>query len=198
MTEYPSFRDGPGAQARTPAERTASAEPAAGGTERRAVPSQEDLDELAYRITAVSEHPVTQYVRELPFESAVYPANMYRGFTEGEEEPYRAGLITWCPPAHDYERPERNGCGFIREKGSRGDNGIRYTACSEDDRHYAKGRRSHCWSLHCPVCMNDTALRMGSRVEEQLNSYLRLMEKQGRDPGALGHWVVSPPQEPAK
>jgi hypothetical protein len=46
--------------------------------------------------------------------------------------------------------------------------------------------------------MNDTALRMGSRVEEQLNSYLRLMEKQGRDPGALGHWVISPPQESAK
>ena len=36
-----------------------------------------DHDELLYRITADHEHPVMRYVRELPFESAVYPANMY-------------------------------------------------------------------------------------------------------------------------
>jgi len=62
MTDYLSFGDGPGAQTRTPAERTASAEPAAGGSERRAGPSPEDLDELAYRITAISEHPVTHFL----------------------------------------------------------------------------------------------------------------------------------------
>ena len=160
-------------------------------------PSEIDFDELAYRITSDSEHPVVPYVRELPFESAMYPANMYHGLSDNDPG-YRKGLITWCPPGHDLGRPGRKGCGFIREKGSSGDEGIRFTACSEDKSHYAKGRKSHCWSLHCPRCMNDAALRAGSRVEEQLNTYRVLVEKQGGDPGPLGHWVISPPQEFAK
>lgn len=36
---------------------------------------ESDYDELLYRITADHEHPVMRYVRELPFESPVYPAN---------------------------------------------------------------------------------------------------------------------------
>ena len=159
-----------------------------------------DLDELAYRIVSIPEHPVVQYVRELPVESAVYPANMYHGSSDGgDASPIPlTGRITWSMPGHDTERPKQRGCGFIREKGSRGDEGIRFTACSGDREHYARGRRSHCWSLHCPRCMNDSALRMGSRVEEQLNSYRILTEKQGGDPGPLGHWVVSPEQDLAK
>ncbi len=162
-----------------------------------ASPSETDFDELSYRITSVNEHPVVQYVRELPFESAVYPANMYHGLSDGCDG-YRKGLITWSPPGQDLSRPERKGCGFIRERGTRGDEGIRYTSCSADESHYARARRSHCWSLRCPSCMNDAALRMESRVEAQLNSYRILMEKQGMDPGRLGHWVISPPQEEAK
>ena len=42
--------------------------------------SETDYDELLCRITADHEHPVMRYVRELPFESPVYPANMYHGF----------------------------------------------------------------------------------------------------------------------
>ena len=159
-----------------------------------------DYDELLYRITADHEHPVMRYVRELPFESAVYPANMYHGLTDRGVSPrmYRKGLITWSPPAHDDSRPKRKGCGFIRERGSIGESGIVYTACSGDSEHYIRGRRTHCWSLHCPECANDTALRMGSRVEEHLNAYRILTEKRGDDPGPLGHWVVSPEQEYAK
>ena len=143
--------------------------------------SETDYDELLYRITADHEHPVMRYVRELPFESPVYPANMYHGLSdrgEGIQAP-RTGLITWSPPAHDVSRPRRNGCGFIRERGSVGESGIVYTTCSGDPDHYIRGRRSHCWSLHCPECANDTALRMGSRVEEHLNAYRILTEKRG-------------------
>ena len=162
--------------------------------------SETDYDELLCRITADHEHPIMRYVRELPFESPVYPANMYHGFPDGDGNPqtYRKGLITWSPPAHDHSRPKRKGCGFIRDRGSIGESGIVYTACSNDSEHYIKGRRSHCWSLHCPECANDTALRMGSRVEEHLNAYRILTEKQGDDPGPLGHWVVSPEQEYSK
>ena len=31
------------------------------------LPSDIDFDELSYRITSRNEHPVVQYVRELPF-----------------------------------------------------------------------------------------------------------------------------------
>lgn len=163
-----------------------------------------DYDGLAFTITHRDEHPVMRYVRDLPFESASYPANMYRGLTgqgdgclgcgSGES----GGLITWSPPAHDLERPKRKGCGFIRSKGSKGDDGILYTACSKDKAHFAKGKRSHCWSLACPQCANDTALRNGSRAEERFEAYRILKEKQGRDPGRLGHWVISPEQETMK
>lgn len=44
-----------------------------------------DLDELAYRIVSIPEHPVVQYVRELPVESAVYPANMFHGSSDGSD-----------------------------------------------------------------------------------------------------------------
>ena len=162
--------------------------------------SETDYDELLYRITADHEHPVMRYVRELPFESPVYPANMYHGLSEGGEgiQAPRTGLITWSPHAHDVSRPRRNGCGFIRERGPVGESGIVYAVCSGDPDHYIRGRRSHCWSLRCPECANDTALRMGSRVEEHLNAYRILTEKRGDDPGPLGHWVVSPDQEYAK
>ena len=174
-----------------------------------------DMDELACRITALDEHPVVQYVRELPLESASYPANMYHKSAGGDggddsedagldcmtdDRSYAGvkGLITWSPPGRDADRPRIRGCGFIREKGSRGEEGIHYIACSEDREHYAKGRRMHCWSLHCPSCMNDEALRTGTQVEEHLLSYRVLMEKQGADPGPLGHWAISPPQDDAK
>ena len=46
--------------------------------------------------------------------------------------------------------------------------------------------------------MNDAALRAGTRAEEQLNAYRVLTEKQGGDPGPLGHRVDFPPQEEAR
>ena len=108
-----------------------------------------DYDELLYRITANHEHPVMRYVRELPFESAVYPAIEYLRLhpQDGSEdddqewnqeipseipmqegpEPYRQ-YISWCMPAHDTMRPDRKGCDFIRSSTG----GIVYSACPED------------------------------------------------------------------
>ena len=154
----------------------------------------DDPDEICYRLTQGNEHPVMWYVKNLPFEDAVYPANMYQrvnGTTAGRTDRH---LITWSPPAHDRERKLMKGCGFIHASGSSGDEGIVHTACSGDREHYIRSKRNHCWSLTCPACCNDTALRMGSRIEEQLLSYAVLKEKQGEDPGNLGHWVISPEQ----
>ncbi len=170
---------------------------------------------------ALAEHAVVAYVRNLPVEPASYPAIEYLRLAQrvgcSPEEAFRKAsegvrvftgrdgslirfhpddheFIHWSMPAHDTGRPVRKGCGFIRS--SRGS--VVYTACPDDAEHYCKGKRRHCWSLHCPDCMNDTALKKGVQVELQLLMYRRLMEKQSRNVGDIGHWVVSPPQELAK
>lgn len=163
---------------------------------------------------ALAEHSVTSYVRNLPVEDATYPAIEYLRLhpqddvdeeQEGVQEdpvgvriqeglePYRQ-YITWCMPAHDLTRPDRKGCGFIRSSTG----GIVYSACPDDPEHHCKGKRRHCWSLRCPKCMNDTALKRGVQIEKQLLSYKVLSEKKGISVGDIGHWVVSPPQDLVK
>ncbi len=97
-------------------------------------------------------------------------------------------------PAHDLRRPEDKRCGFIRSPSG----SIVCTMGPDHPEHYLKGKRRHCWSLHCPSCMNDTALKHGVKIERQLLVYQKLCEKQGVDVGRIGHWVISPPQELAK
>ena len=170
---------------------------------------------------ALAEHPIVSLVRGLPVESSSYPAIEYlrlaeqvgetvedvrRKVVSGEmiftgldgseivfEEPVH-NYIGWCMPGHDLSRPHEKGCGFIRSPSG----SVVYSACPDDVEHYCKGKRRHCWSLRCPNCMNDTALRRGVETERYLLAYRRLMEKQDRYVGDIGHWVVSPPQEFAK
>ena len=103
--------------------------------------------------------------------------------------------ITWVMPGHDIDRPKERGCSFIRSSSG---NGLVYTACPHDKEHHIKAKKKHCWSLRCPMCMNDTALKRAVSIERQLLTFSRLKEKQGVDVGDIGHWVVSPPQEFAK
>lgn len=100
-------------------------------------------------------------------------------------------FISWSLPAQDITRPRRKGCGFIRAS----DGTMVYTACSHDDDHFIRAKRRHCWSLRCPDCMNDTALRSGSRSEERFLAYIHLMMKMGNPRPEPSHWVVSPPQD---
>ena len=107
--------------------------------------------------------------------------------------PYRQ-YISWFMPAHDLSRPDMKGRGFIRSSAG----GIVYSACPDDPEHHCKGKRRHCWSLRCPKCMNDNALKRGVQIEKQLLPYKVLSEKKGIHVGGIGHWVVSPPQELVK
>ncbi len=43
---------------------------------------EKDMDELSYKITTENEHPVMKFVRNLPFESILYPAILYLAFTD--------------------------------------------------------------------------------------------------------------------
>ncbi len=74
-------------------------------------------------------------------------------------DPVSHEFVTWSMPAHDLRRPEDRKCGFIRSPSG----SIVYTMCPDHPEHYLKGKRRHCWSLHCPSCMNDTALKHASR-----------------------------------
>lgn len=167
--------------------------------------------------SAFNEHPVSRYVKGLPVQSPVYPAIEYLrpAGSEGTADhgdpddapqegadphvqespvPGHHEYIHWCMPAHDLDRPSRKGCGFVRSKSG----GLVYTACPSDHLHHCKGKRIHCWSLRCPDCMNDTALKKSISVERQLLTYSALIRKRGGDAGPIGHWVISPPQDLAK
>lgn len=102
--------------------------------------------------------------------------------------------IHWSMPTHDHLRPKEKRCGFVRKPGA----GLVHTACPEDPAHFIKGKRMHCWSLGCPECMNDTALKRGVELERRLLAWRALIEKQGGSAGDIGHWVVSPPQDAAR
>ena len=172
---------------------------------RRSSQSGRDADQGRYQ----EGHQGIDQERQL-FESVSF-RNIVKGTTEDiiiktgkEAESFRKrhGLqasdleyITWVMPGHDLDRPKDRGCTFIRS--SSGD-GIVYTACPTDKEHHIKAKKKHCWSLRCPVCMNDTALKRAVAIERQLLTFSRLKEKQGVDVGDIGHWVVSPPQEFAK
>ena len=99
--------------------------------------------------------------------------------------------ITWDMPGHDQERPKNRGCGFITAS----DKTLVYTACPEDHHHHCKAKQRHCWSLRCPKCMNDSALKNAVNIAKRLLLYKGLSEKQGTRVGDVSHWVVSPPQE---
>ena len=170
-------------------------------------------------------HRVTPYVKLLPYDSAevpLYPAISYHQLADGPQQGRSLGesenpsdgdardigfspevldllesgklFITWSLPAHDLSRPQRKGCGFIRSN----DGGLVYSACSNDNDHYLRAKRAHCWSLHCPDCMNDTALRNGSRTQDRFDTYAALVRKETGREARVSHFVVSPPQEMMK
>ena len=170
---------------------------------------------------ALRQHPIVWYVLNLPVDSTLYPAieylklaidigrplqEVYDQVQEGKRSFLdRKGnvhffrheyheYIHWCMPGHDANRPKEKHCGFIRTK--TGD--LVYTQCPGHPDHYIKGKRIHCWSLHCPECMNDTALRNGKKQEKKLLAFKTLCAKKGVDVGEVGHWVISPPQEMVK
>ena len=183
---------------------------------------------LEYRAeeNALVAHRVTSYVKSLPVDDPrvpLYPAISYHQFADGYEHapvtgeqeisvPFQGivepglslevlGLlgsrklfISWSLPAHDLSRPERKGCGLIRAK----DGTSVFAACSHDRDHYLRAKRSHCWSLHCPDCMNDTALKNGARTQDRFDAYAALIRKEAGREARVSHFVISPPQEMMK
>ena len=159
--------------------------------------------------SALAQHPVVQYVLNLPREDTSYPAISELDFAKRNSDASSSGsgnsqerkapwryhrYIHWNMPGSDSLRPKERGCGFITNQ----EGGLVYTACPSDREHHCKAKRFHCWSLMCRSCINDAAIKKGIEIEKQLLSFKILSEKAGTPVGEIGHWVVSPPQELAK
>lgn len=156
-----------------------------------------DGDEMAriYNVaveTALQSHRVTKYVKECEFETLFLecPAISDKYYHSGRKLRKGDSFIEWTLPGRDLSLPEKNSCGVkvvnVAESGM--------TACPTME-HYVKAKRLHCWSMHCPQCMNDTALRAGARIEKKLISYGDLRQRRGQRISQIFHRVISPPQD---
>ncbi len=96
--------------------------------------------------SALAEHSVVSFVKNLPIESPLYPAIKYskeltqisKTIQKNNQEikhNEQHEFIQWCMPAHDKERPKQKGFGFIRSKDNKG---IVFSACPNDNEHYLK------------------------------------------------------------
>ena len=150
--------------------------------------------------TALSSHGVIEFVRNLPVESITFPAisskyQSMKGFPwctylkKNQEVPY----IKWNMPGRDHARAAKEGCKFRFTVHSD------FVSCPSEKKHYAKAKKLNCWSLTCPYCVNNTALKGGAESEHRILSFryinIRkdlLKEEVDIEPR---HWVISPPQE---
>lgn len=164
---------------------------------------------------ALQSHPVTKYVRDLPFESVEghvqhsrekYPAirSTYSSFELRDYRKDNNGIRNsdlvdidrkntyWTLPAHDRTNIQNGYCGV---KHSQKDHDLPLSACSTDKSHYIKAIGGHCWSLRCWNCMNSTALKMGVEAENKVLAPADIEERVTGNKIKFSHWVLSPPQE---
>ena len=90
-----------------------------------------ELDELSYRVRERRQHEVVKYVLNCPVEDPFYNPD-HIPLSEIKHPIY------WMMPGSDHERPKMKGCGPMRVKGSSGDYGLSYVACSNDPEHFIK------------------------------------------------------------
>ncbi len=165
---------------------------------------------------ALQTHRVMKFVRDLPFEqleyhkkisSKTYPA-ISETFTDFELRKYRSSgskkmrhsdivskgrtNMFWTLPAHDTSGIDLGHCGIIRPAETRD---LPLSACTNDKKHYARGKANHCWRLACSFCCNSTALKMGVKAENKILAPTDIHERKTGKKIEFSHWVISPPQE---
>jgi hypothetical protein len=151
---------------------------------------------------ALKAHPVSRYVVGAPAADATaYPAisETYQSIEEavtgsargrrGSRAFSRGGApyVHWSLPGAG----PRGSCGVRRS--AHGE--LPVTVCGSDPSHYAKARAMHCWSLRCPFCFNDAALRMAVKIEARVAAPADIALRKTGVREKMRHWAVSPPQE---
>ncbi|MFA6728157.1 MAG: hypothetical protein WCS17_08090 [Prevotella sp.] len=153
--------------------------------------------------TAMQSHPVTSYVRDLPFESyELYPAKSgtYQSIIGLKKPKVRnsekidSGIpnMFWTLPARDTKKLENGNCGVVSSIFCRD---IPMNSCSLNKDHFSKAIGNHCWSMRCPVCMNSTVMKAGVKAEQKILAPGDLYERKTGTKLKIGHWQISPPQK---
>ena len=162
--------------------------------------------------TALQSHPVTKFVRDLPFEDlSRYPAisNTYTSIIDKKQKrefgpTYRkvhSGVsnMIWSLPAKDKDRSCGVAGSFARGKDSEigrllnADISIR--TCTVEKKHSAIAICNRCWSLRCQYCMNSQAMKMGVKSENKILAPADIYRRKTGKELEFFHYVISPPQE---
>lgn len=155
---------------------------------------------------ALLVHPITRFVRRVPFESSLYPAISESSLSlcklvTGRSPVTRQQIATraasqnrdhlpnmvWSLPGQD----DRPGCGVRRSDDGR----LPLKMCMEDPHDFIRAISNHCGSFRCKSCMNYAAMMSGLRIEDRICTPADL---RGRASGFYDrpkHWAVSPPQD---
>ncbi|MCL2608129.1 MAG: hypothetical protein FWD92_06225 [Methanomassiliicoccaceae archaeon] len=133
--------------------------------------------------TAINGHEVLKYVKHLPVQDIekMYPAISNLGNP--------SEIITWSMPGRDHARAIAKKCEFHFTIHSS------FVSCKNDKKHYARAKKYNCWSLGCPFCLNNTALRRGAKAEQRIIAFRHLCIRKGIGNFEPRHWVISPPQD---
>ena len=109
------------------------------------------------------------YTSEEAISEISRTVNEYNRIVSRPDDRIPTDFISWGIPAHDHKRQKERGCGFYHAN----DGTTIYSACPTDHHHHIKAKAMHCWSLACPKCMNDTALKKGVEVEQGRDEDIR-------------------------
>ena len=162
--------------------------------------------------TALQSHPVTKFVRDLPFEdlsrypviSNTYVSIMDKKIRKEYEPTYRkvdVGIknMEWSLPAKDKDRS----CGVAgsfatgkdTEIGKLLNADISIRTCTAEKKHSATAICNRCWSLRCRYCMNSQAMKMGVKSENKILAPADIYRRKTGKELEFFHYVISPPQE---
>ena len=165
-----------------------------------------EIEDLAIG-NALMTHPITRFVRSVPFQSTLYPAisdssvSMYEMLSgnrlKGREKQLknerkanqnggRPNLV-WSLPGQE----KKDGCGVRRSDSGK----MPIKMCEENPEDFIKAVSNHCGSIRCGSCMNYAAMMGGVRIEDRI---LSPNDLNGRMTGLYDkpkHWAISPPQE---
>lgn len=165
-----------------------------------------EIEDLAVG-NALMTHPITRFVRSVPFQSTLYPAisdgylSLYQGITGVKLKGYakqdrnerksnqnggRPNLVWSLPGQNDKE-----GCGVRRSDSGK----LPIKMCEDNPEDFIKAISNHCGSIRCGRCMNYAAMMGGVRIEDRILSPNDLRGRAVGEWDRPKHWAISPPQE---
>lgn len=156
---------------------------------------------------ALMVHPITRFVRSVPFQNSEYPAisdssvslyemisgNAIKGREKQLKKERKANQngmrpnLVWSLPG----QLDKDGCGVKRSSSGN----LPVKMCEENPEDFIKAVSNHCGSIRCASCMNYAAMMGGVRIEDRILSPNDLKGRLTGEYEKPKHWAISPPQE---